>query len=122
MSSTEVALPSDQVAAKRAEFIGQATAVEQARAVAEVQAAVIVAQKVPRDIAAVVAAMRESCDQPGLADRAFYKYPRGGQSVSGPSVHLARELARCFGNCQYGIIELRRDDLGKYSEMQAWAW
>lgn len=122
MTSTEVALPSDEVAAKRADFIGQATAVEQARAVAEVQAAVIVAQQVPRDLAVVVAAMRESCDQPGLADRAFYKYPRGGQSVSGASVHLARELARCFGNCQYGIIELRRDDIGKYSEMQAWAW
>ena len=123
MTTTDVvALPSDEVAAKRADFIGQATAVEQARAVAEVQAAVIVAQHVPRDLSVVVAAMRESCDQPGLADRAFYKYPRGGQSVSGASVHLARELARCFGNCQYGIIELRRDDIGKYSEMQAWAW
>ena len=123
MTSTEVVkLPSDQVAAKRAEFISQATAVEQARAVAEVQAAVIVAQQVPRDLGAAVAAMRESCDQPGLADRAFYKFPRGGQTVSGASVHLARELARCWGNCQYGILELRRDDIGKYSEMQAWAW
>lgn len=117
-----VQLPSDQLAAKRADFISQSTAVEQARAVAEVQAAVIVAQQVPRDLATAVAAMRESCDQPGLADRAFYKYPRAGQSVSGASVHLARELARCWGNCQYGIVELRRDDIGKYSEMQAWAW
>lgn len=117
-----VALPSDRVAAKRAEFISQSTAVEQARAVAEVQAAVIVAQQVPRDLATVIAAMRESCSQMGLADRAFYKFPRGGQSVSGASVHLARELARCWGNCQYGILELRRDDIGKFSEMQAWAW
>ena len=122
MSNTEVVLPSDRLAAKRADFIGQATAVEQARAVAEVQAAVIVAQQVPRDMSKAVSEMRESCDQPGLADRAFYKYPRGGQSVSGPSVHLARELARTFGNVQYGIVELRRDDIGKYSEMQAWAW
>jgi hypothetical protein len=66
--------------------------------------------------------MRESCKQRGLADRAFYKFPRGNQTVSGPSVHLARELARCFGNVQYGITELRRDDIGKYSEMQAYAW
>lgn len=121
-TSTAVVLPSDQIAAKRADFIGQATAVEQARAVAEVQAAVIVAQQVPRDLHTVTAAMRESCAQPGLADRAFYKYPRGGQTVAGASVHLARELARCFGNVQYGIIEMRRDDIGKYSEMQAWAW
>lgn len=120
--TSAVALPSDSVAARRADFIGQATAVEQARAVAEVQAAVIVAQQVPRILSMVVATMRESCAQPGLADRAFYKYPRAGGTVTGPSVHLARELARCFGNCQYGIIEMRRDDVGKFSEMQSWAW
>jgi hypothetical protein len=117
-----VALPSDALAAKRADFISQATAVEQSRAVAEVQAAVIVAQQVPRDMSKAVAEMRGSCDQLGLAERAFYKYPRGTKSVTGPSVHLARELARCFGNCQYAIVELRRDDIGKYSEMQSWAW
>lgn len=123
MSNTDlVKLPSDDLAAKRAEFVSQATAVEQSRAVAEVQAAVLVAQKVPRDIAAAVAAMRESCDQPGLAERAFYRYPRGGQSVTGASVHLARELARTWGNTQYGIVELRRDDAAHYSEIQAFAW
>lgn len=117
-----VELPSDQLAVRRAEFVSQSTAVEQARAVAEVQAAVIVAQQCPRSLAASVAEMRDSCKQKGLADRAFYKFPRGGQTVSGASVHLARELARCFGNVQYGISELRRDDVGHYSEMQAWAW
>lgn len=115
-------LPSDQLTARRAEFVSQSTAVEQARAVAEVQAAVIVAQQVPRSLSIAVGEMREACRQPGLAARAFYKYPRGGQTVSGASVHLARELARCFGNMQYGIAELRRDDVGHYSEMQAWAW
>ena len=102
--------------------LSQSTAVEQSRAVAEVQAAVVVAQQVPRDITASLEAMRESCRQPGLADRAFFRFPRGGKTVSGPSVHLARELARCWGNVQYGIQELRRDDEGGYSEMQAWAW
>lgn len=122
MTMTDVALPSGNGVAKRADFVGQATAVEQARAVAEVQAAVIVAQQVPRSIQDALSSMRESCQQPGLADRAFYKFPRAGGSVSGASVHLARELARCWGNVQYGIQELRRDDEGKYSEMQAWAW
>lgn len=118
----EIELPSDRTVAAQAAFIGQATAVEQARAVAEVQAAVIVAQQVPRSLPLAVEAMRESCRQPGLADRAFYKFPRSGGTVSGASVHLARELARCWGNVQYGIQELRRDDAGKFSEMQAWAW
>jgi hypothetical protein len=102
--------------------IGQATAVEQSRAVAEVQAAVVVAQQCPRSITAAVAAMRESCQQKGLAERAFYRYARGGSPITGPSVHLARELARCWGNVQYGIAELRRDDDGGISEMQAYAW
>lgn len=102
--------------------VGQGTAVEQSRAVAEVQAAVIVAQQVPRSIAAATAAMREACQQLGLAKRAFYSYSRAGSPVTGPTVHLARELARCWGNVQYGITELRRDDEARQSEMQAWAW
>lgn len=102
--------------------VGQATAVEQSRAVAEVQAAIVVAQQCPRNVQAAVAAMRESCAQKGLAERAFYRFPRAGGAVSGPSVHLARELARCWGNIQYGISELRRDDEAGQSEMQAFAW
>lgn len=120
--STDIDLPSNRTLAGQAQFIGQATAVEQARAVAEVQAAVVVAQQVPRDLSAAVADMRESCHQKGLADRAFFRFPRSGQTISGPSVHLARELARCWRNVQYGIREMRRDDAGGFSEMQAWAW
>ncbi len=102
--------------------IGQGTAVEQSRAVAEVQAAIVVAQQVPRDINAAIAEMRQSCQQPFLAERAFFRFPRGGQTVSGASVHLARELARCWGNIQYGLVEMRRDDEFGQSEMQAFAW
>jgi hypothetical protein len=102
--------------------LGQATAIEQSRAVAEVHAAIVVAQQCPRSIQGALAAMRESCQQKGLAERAFYRYSRGGSAVTGESVHLARELARCWGNIQYGIAELRRDDDSALSEMQAYAW
>ena len=102
--------------------VGQGTAVEQSRAVAEVQAAIVVAQQCPRNIAAAIAEMRQSCQQPYLAERAFYRFPRSSQTVSGASVHLARELARCWGNVQYGLAELRRDDEYGESEMQAYAW
>lgn len=102
--------------------VGQGTAVEQSRAVAEVQAAIVVAQQCPRNITSALAEMRQSCRQPYLAERAFYRFPRSGQTVSGPSVHLARELARCWGNVQYGLAELRRDDEFGESEMQAYAW
>ncbi|MFJ2110547.1 hypothetical protein ACIOEX_01240 [Streptomyces sp. NPDC087850] len=102
--------------------IGQGTAVEQSRAAAEVQAAVVVAQQCPRNIQSAVAEMRESCKQQGLAERAFFRYSRGGSTVTGASVHLARELARVWGNVQYGLVEMRRDDDYGQSEMQAFAW
>jgi len=97
----------------------QATAVEQARAVAEVAAAVRVAQDFPRDMGRAYDQMRKACSTLALAERAFYSVPNRG---AGPSVHLARELARCWGNIQHGFVELKRDDHGGESEMQAFAW
>lgn len=100
----------------------QGTIVEQSRAVAEVAAAVRVAQENPRDVTRAVEQMRLACSQQALADRAFYSLPRAGGRVEGSTVHLARELARCWGNVDYGIRELSRDDERGQSEMQAWAW
>lgn len=102
--------------------VGQATAVEQSRAVAEVQAAVLVAQQCPRSVDRAVADMRRSCSEMALAQRAFFRFSRGGSQVSGASVYLARELARCWGNIDYGVGEMRRDDDAAQSEMRAWAW
>lgn len=102
--------------------IGQATAVEQSRAIAEVQAAVVMAKEFPRNIDAVVAEMARACADPALAEKAFYSKPRGGEKVTGPSVHLARELMRIWGNVDFGVRELRRDDEHGQSEIQAIAW
>ncbi len=113
---------SPRPAAPSPERVSQVTAVEQSRAVAEVQAAVYVARQFPRDVATAVEAMREACAQPALANRAFFRYSRGGQAISGPSIHLARELARVWGNVQYGISELHRDPGEGQSEMVAFAW
>lgn len=104
---------------------GQATQVEQSRAVAEVEAAVWVAKAAPRDEEQARIRMQRSAGLPRVAERAFYAVPRGGSTATGPSVHLARELARCWGNIQYGVTELSRDGrAGEFgeSEMRAWAW
>lgn len=101
---------------------GQATMVEQARAIAEVRAAVMIAMDRPRDRTAAIAEMREVCGIPALAERAFFRVPRGGEHVNGESIHLARELARCWGNIDYGVKELARDDIGGQSELLAFAW
>ena len=97
----------------------QATMTEQSRAIAEVQAAVAVAQHFPRDMHRAWADMQASCGRSAVAERAFYAVKNRGQ---GPSVHLARELARIWGNIDYGVRELHRDDDKGESEIQAFAW
>lgn len=101
---------------------GQATMVEQSRAQAEVHAAILVAQQSPRNIDRAEVAMRQVCSRKAMAERAFFSFVRAGDNVTGPTVHLARELARLWGNVQYGVSELSRDDVAGQSEMQAYAW
>lgn len=119
MSNTSLSqIESRSVTAGRSE----ATAIEQARAVAEVAAAVRVARDFPRDEAQAYQRMERSCSTKALAERAFYSLPRAGGRVEGETVDLARELAGCWGNLDYGVREMRRDDEAGVSEMQAWAW
>lgn len=114
MTSTDV-IPARLVTSNAS----QATQVEQQRAIAEVQAMVVVAQQVPRDLDRAYYDMKDACGRLALANRAFYAVPSRG---NGPSVHLARELARIWGNTAYGVQELRRDDEAGESEIQAFAW
>jgi hypothetical protein len=100
----------------------EATNIEQSRAIAEVQAMVLVAQRAPRDEARAMGAALQSCGQLDVAKRAFFSFSRGGGNVNGPSIHLATELARCWGNIDYGIMELARDDAKGHTEMLAFAW
>ncbi|HET7690008.1 MAG TPA: hypothetical protein VFK41_06505 [Nocardioidaceae bacterium] len=116
MTATDIELPS---AIRRNAAVSQQTAIEQARAVAEVAAQVRVAKDFPRDLAEAHRLMREACDSLDLAQRAFYSVPNRGHDSS---VHLLRELARCWGNIQHGVVELSRDDERGESEVQAWAW
>lgn len=99
----------------------EATKIEQSRAVAEVQGAIVLAQQRPRDIARAKHEMEMACNEIALADRAFYRYMRG-KVITGSSVQLARELARCWGNIDYGVKELERDDFAGRSEMLAFSW
>lgn len=102
--------------------VGQATAIEQSRAFAEVQAAVYLAHQFPRDETVKRAQILDACNQLTLAERAFFSYSRGGSKITGPSIHFARELARIWGNIQYGLTELSRDDQRGSSQMIAYAW
>ena len=101
--------------------INQGTvAIEASRAIAEAQGKLVIAKRFPRDEVEAYAKAMEACQRPTMATKAFYSFPRGGQTVEGPTIRFAEELARCWGNIDYGIKELSQDD-GK-SEMQAYAW
>lgn len=107
---------------RRGEPASQSAGVEHSRAVAEVQAAVTVAQARPRNESIALNRVMESCKTIEVAENAFYKFRRGSETVSDATIRLAEELARCWGNIDYGIMELGRDDAAGMSEMLAFAW
>lgn len=101
--------------------INQGTiAIETSRAIAEAQGKLVIAKRFPRDEVAAYNRVAQACQRKGIAEKAFYSYNRGGSTVNGPTIRFAEELARCWGNIDYGIKELSQDE-GK-SEMQAYAW
>ncbi|QNJ57354.1 hypothetical protein Dolphis_47 [Pseudomonas phage Dolphis] len=97
-----------------------AVAIEQERAIAEAQGQLVLAKKFPRNEEKAYAELMKACKLPAFASVAFYNVPRAGGSVSGPSIRLAEEVARVYGNFQYGHRELSRD--ANKSEVEVFAW
>lgn len=80
------------------------------REAASVQAQIVSAKKFPRDEHRAIEKIMSSCKRPGVAKSSQYLYPRGGQTVEGPSIRLAEEIARAWGNIEYGIAELEKEE------------
>jgi len=99
---------------------GALVAVEQSKAIAEVQAALMYARAQPRDPRRAMDKILQDCMRPGLAEEATYQYSRGGNDICGPSVRLAETLAKRWGNMEAGVKELSRRD--GVSECLAYAW
>lgn len=93
---------------------------DQQRAIAEVQAAMVIAKRFPRDPIAAVDRILTACTRPTLAEQALYSYSRGGSDITGPSIRLAEALAQSWGNVQFGIREL--DQRNGESTVEAFAW
>lgn len=94
--------------------------VEAQRAIAEVQAAMIIARKFPRNPIEVMDRILNACTRQGLAESALYSYSRGGSEVTGPSIRMAEVIAQEWGNIQFGIREL--DQANGESTVEAYAW
>lgn len=109
-----------EIAANARQGGGAVVAVEQQRAIAEVQARMIIARANPRDRIRAMERILNDCTRPTLAQAAVYQYARGGTDIRGPSIRLAEALAQQWGNIASGIKELSRH--GEYSECLAYAW
>jgi len=86
----------------------------------EVQAAMIVAKRFPRDDVDSYNRIMRSCQRTSLAEQAMYEFPRGGTSVTGPSIRLAEAMAQSWGNLDFGVIEL--DQKPGESTVMSYCW
>jgi hypothetical protein len=93
---------------------------ENQRAIAEVQAAMVMAQRMPRDEARAIARIEQAFTRPKLAESAMYQYAKGGTDVTGPSIRAAETIAQAWGNMQFGVRELEQRD-GE-STVESFAW
>ena len=103
-----------------------AVTIESMRAVAEVRGQIQLAKMFPRDLNAAYRELMDACRIPALADVAFYTLPRGNSKISGPTIRLAEEIARVYGNFEFGHRELGRHaataNAFGYSEIEVFAW
>lgn len=86
--------------------------VESQRAMAEVQASMMMARRFPRDQVGAVDRIINACTRITLAEKAMYTYARGGIDITGPSIRLAEAIAQGWGNIKTSTreIEQRRGD------------
>lgn len=90
--SNEVSVRNNQSVGGSFNNINQGTvAVESNRAIAEAQGKLIMAKQFPRDYTKSYASAIEACQRKGFADKAFFSYPRGGQTVTGVTIRFAEE-------------------------------
>lgn len=81
-----------------------------AREEGEIKAAVALARIYPRNEAEAHRRIMLAAQRPRLAEEALYDYERGGQSINGPSVILARTIATAWGNMRSGHRVISMDD------------
>lgn len=94
----------------------------------ELQAAYLVALHRPRNEMKAFSNVIKSCKRAGFAEKARYLFKRGKKEVNGrwednyiegPSVGLAREMARCWGNIRHGIRVVSMDE--DWVQVEGWA-
>lgn len=99
---------------------GVGTEMMVSRQAQEVQAAMVIAKKFPRNEVESFNRIMQACKRRSLAEQAMYEYPRGTTKVTGPSIRLAEAMAQNWGNIDFGITEL--EQRSGESQVMAYAW
>ena len=94
--------------------------VEVNRAQQEIQAAIFLAKKFPRDRVAAYDGLMQTCKRRSFAERGLYAYPRGGQTITGASIRLAEAAAQQWGNVRVGVVEIESTEDTTTGEAFAW--
>lgn len=94
--------------------------IEQSRAMQEVQAMCVIAQRAPRDVTQCYTSVMKELQRYSLARASMYSFPRGNGTVSGPSIRMMEMIARNFKNLKYGtkIISLENG----IAECESYCW
>lgn len=91
-----------------------------AREQAEIQSACVMAMKNPRDEERAYERTMIACRRHSFSEKALFSFPRGGKTIYGPSINLAREMARLWGNMRHGFDIIQNDD--QQVTIRGWAW
>lgn len=106
VDTTRVDVVATQESEEQEQGGGALARVEAAEAVARVQSAYVMARKFPRHKERAIADIVAECARKELADVAIYRFPRGGETVQGPSIRLAEVIAQNWGNVDFGVREI----------------
>ena len=111
-----------ELALQKTSAQSQSTAVQTTigRHTQDVQGLVFCAKQYPRNQFDSWKRIKEACSRKALAEIASYTYPRGNDSITGPSIRLAEVLAQNWGNMSTGVTELEQKN-GE-STCMAFAW
>lgn len=77
---------------------------------AEVESALLIAKRFPRNERDAAAKLKRACQRLGMAESATWKFKRGAEVIDGPAVYLARQAKICWGNMDAGFRALERTE------------
>lgn len=103
-------------------FSSVSSEIEKARAIQEVQGAILMARQFPRDEELAKQKILRSCKNLKFAESAIYAYPRGGSMIMGPSIRAAETMAKYWGNLLHGSKTLAQNQNENTSDIMTYCW